>query len=75
VKHLALTETIEHRSGRLKFVGAPVRYANLASAICAALVGEHSRRISDLGYDSDQIEALEAQASANRSVGAVVSFN
>src|SRR5436190_2396785 len=65
VKHLALTETIEHpKAGALKFVGAPVRYANLAKAKSAPppLVGEHSRRIlRSLGYDSDQIEALEAQ--------------
>jgi crotonobetainyl-CoA:carnitine CoA-transferase CaiB-like acyl-CoA transferase len=41
-----------------------VRYANLAKAKSAPppLVGEHSRRIlRSLGYDSDQIEALEAQ--------------
>src|SRR6266404_2409211 len=65
VKHLALTETIEHpKAGALKFVGAPVRYANLAKAQSAPppLVGEDSRRIlRSLGYDSDQIEALEAQ--------------
>ena len=65
VKHLALTETIEHpKAGALKFVGAPVRYANLAKAKSAPppLVGEQSGKIlRELGFDSDQIKALREQ--------------
>jgi crotonobetainyl-CoA:carnitine CoA-transferase CaiB-like acyl-CoA transferase len=65
VKHLALTETIDHpKAGALKFVGAPVRYANLAKAKSAPppLVGEQSGKIlRELGFDSDQIKALREQ--------------
>ena len=65
VKHLALTETIEHpTAGALKFVGGPVRYDNLAKVKSAPppLVGEQSEKIlQELGYDSDQIRALHAQ--------------
>ena len=65
VKHLALTETIEHpTAGALKFVGGPVRYDNLTKVKSAPppLVGEQSGKIlQELGYDSDQIRALHAQ--------------
>jgi crotonobetainyl-CoA:carnitine CoA-transferase CaiB-like acyl-CoA transferase len=64
VKHLALTETVEHaQAGALQFVGGPVRYENLTQARPAPppLVGEHSESIlRSLGYDSEQIKALKA---------------
>lgn len=62
VKHLGLTEELEHpRAGKLRFVGAPVRFANLTRERSAPppLVGEHSRGIlNELGYDDDAIAAL-----------------
>jgi crotonobetainyl-CoA:carnitine CoA-transferase CaiB-like acyl-CoA transferase len=65
VKHLALTETVEHpTAGALKFVGGPVRYDNLAKvkSLPPPLVGEQSGKIlRELGYDVDQIRALHAQ--------------
>jgi crotonobetainyl-CoA:carnitine CoA-transferase CaiB-like acyl-CoA transferase len=65
VKHLGLTETIEHaKAGMLTFLGAPVRYENLAKDKSAPppLLGEHSEKVlSDLGYSATGIEALQRQ--------------
>ncbi len=65
VKHLALTETVDHpKAGTLTFVGGPVRYDNLAKARSAPppLVGEHTEKIlQTMGYDTGQIETLQAQ--------------
>ena len=66
VKHLGLTEELEHpKAGKLKFVSGPVRFDNLARATSAPppLVGEHSGKIlRELGYNRDDVEALQARA-------------
>jgi crotonobetainyl-CoA:carnitine CoA-transferase CaiB-like acyl-CoA transferase len=65
VKHLGLTETVEHpRAGTWQFVGAPVRYDNLTKEKSTAppLVGEQSGKIlRELGYDEQCIDKLIAQ--------------
>ena len=65
VKHLDLTETVEHaQAGTLQFVGGPVRYDNLTKEKSTAppLVGEHSGKIlRELGYDEATIDNLIAQ--------------
>jgi len=70
VKHLGLIEEVEHPSaGKLKFVGGPVRFENLAKDKAAPppLVGEHSEKIlRELGHDDAAIEAL-----ATREVGQI----
>ena len=64
VKHLDLVEELTHpQAGRLKFVGAPVRYDGLAREKSAPppLLGAHTRTIlTDLGYDQAKIEELAA---------------
>ena len=65
VKHLGLTEELEHpKAGKLRFVGGPVRFDNLARATSAPppLVGEHSGKIlRELGYGVEDIDALHSQ--------------
>ena len=65
VKHLGLTETVEHpRAGTWQFVGGPVRYDNLTKEKSTAppLVGEQSGKIlRELGYDEHSIDKLIAQ--------------
>lgn len=65
VKHLGLIEEVEHpTAGKLKFVGGPVCFDNLAKDKAAPppLVGEHSERIlRELGHDDAAIEALVNQ--------------
>lgn len=65
VRHLGLVEELEHpAAGRLKFVGAPVRYDGLAKGKSAPppLLGAHTRTIlTDLGYDQAAIDELAAR--------------
>ena len=65
VKHLGLTETVEHpQAGTWQFVGGPVRYDNLTKEKSTAppLVGEQSGKIlRELGYDEHCIDQLIAQ--------------
>lgn len=65
VKHLGLIEEVEHpTAGKLKFVGGPVHFDNLAKDKAAPppLVGEHSRQIlRELGQDDAAIEDLATQ--------------
>jgi crotonobetainyl-CoA:carnitine CoA-transferase CaiB-like acyl-CoA transferase len=65
VKHLDLVEELTHpQAGRLKFVGAPVRYDGLAREKSAPppLLGAHTRTIlTDLGYDQAAIDELVAR--------------
>jgi crotonobetainyl-CoA:carnitine CoA-transferase CaiB-like acyl-CoA transferase len=65
VKHLGLTEELEHpKAGKLKFVGGPVRFDNLVKekSTPPPLVGEHSSKVlSELGYRSEDINALQSQ--------------
>ncbi|HEY1234715.1 MAG TPA: CoA transferase [Candidatus Binatia bacterium] len=65
VRHLALVEETTHpRAGKLKFIGAPVRYEGLsqASPKPPPMVGEHSAEIlKELGYGTKQIGELVAQ--------------
>ena len=65
VKHLGLIEELEHpQAGKLKFVGAPVRYDGLAQEKSAPppLLGAHTRTIlTDLGYDQAAIDELARQ--------------
>jgi crotonobetainyl-CoA:carnitine CoA-transferase CaiB-like acyl-CoA transferase len=62
VKHLGLIEEVEHpKAGMLKFVGAPVRFDNLAKeeAKPPPLVGEQSAKIlREFGYDEASIKSL-----------------
>ena len=62
VKHLGLIEEVEHpKAGKLKFVGGPVRFDNLAKEKTQPppLVGEHSERIlRELGHDDAAIQDL-----------------
>ncbi len=65
VKHLGLIEEVEHpKAGKLKFVGAPVRFDNLAKEETKPppLVGEQSAKIlRELGYDEAIIKSLLTQ--------------
>jgi crotonobetainyl-CoA:carnitine CoA-transferase CaiB-like acyl-CoA transferase len=65
VKHLGLIEELEHpKAGKLKFVGAPVRFDNLVKEKSAPppLVGEQSGKVlGELGYSDDAFNALQAQ--------------
>jgi crotonobetainyl-CoA:carnitine CoA-transferase CaiB-like acyl-CoA transferase len=65
VKHLDLVEELAHpQAGRLKFVGAPVRYDGLAQEKSAPppLLGAHSQAIlAELGYDQAAIDELVAR--------------
>ena len=65
VKHLDLVEELAHpQAGRLKFVGAPVRYDGLAQKKSAPppLLGAHTRTVlTDLGYDQAAIDELVAR--------------
>jgi crotonobetainyl-CoA:carnitine CoA-transferase CaiB-like acyl-CoA transferase len=65
VKHLGLIEEVEHpAAGKLKFVGAPVRFDNLAKDQAAPppLVGQHSENIlRELGHDDAAIQDLVTQ--------------
>ena len=65
VKHLGLIEEVEHPvAGKLKFVGGPVRFDNLAKDQGAPppLVGEQSENIlRALGHDDAAIKELVTQ--------------
>ena len=65
VKHLGLIEEVEHpAAGKLKFVGAPVRFDNLAKDQAAPppLAGQHSENIlRELGHDDAAIQDLVTQ--------------
>jgi len=65
VKHLGLIEEVEHPvAGKLKFVGGPVRFDNLAKDQAAPppLVGEQSENIlRALGHDDAAIKELVTQ--------------
>ena len=65
VKHLDLVEELTHpQAGKLKFIGAPVRYDGLAREKSAPppLLGAHTRTIlTDLGYDQAAIDELARQ--------------
>jgi crotonobetainyl-CoA:carnitine CoA-transferase CaiB-like acyl-CoA transferase len=65
VKHLGLTEELEHpKAGKLKFVGGPVHFDNMSKEASAPppLVGEQSGKIlRALGYNTEDIEALQSQ--------------
>ncbi len=65
VKHLDLVEELTHpQAGKLKFVGAPVRYDGLAREKSAPppLLGEQTAAIlKQLGYDQAAIEELAAR--------------
>jgi len=62
VRHLDLVEELEHpQAGRLKFVGAPVRYDGLAKKESAPppLLGAQTRSVlTELGYDRAAIDGL-----------------
>jgi crotonobetainyl-CoA:carnitine CoA-transferase CaiB-like acyl-CoA transferase len=64
VKHLGLIEEVEHpKAGKLKFVGGPVHFDNLAKkeAKPPPLVGEQSAKIlRELGHDAAAIDDLLA---------------
>jgi crotonobetainyl-CoA:carnitine CoA-transferase CaiB-like acyl-CoA transferase len=65
VKHLGLTERLEHpKAGTLEFVGAPVRYENFTSERSnpPPLLGEHSGKIlNELGLRDQAIRDLESR--------------
>ncbi len=65
VKHLGLIEEVEHpKAGKLRFVGGPVHFDNLAKedAKPPPLVGEQSTKIlRELGYDDAIINDLLGQ--------------
>ena len=65
VKHLGLIEEVEHpKAGKLKFVGGPVRFDDLAKEKTQPppLVGEHSERIlRELGHNDAAIQQLVTQ--------------
>jgi crotonobetainyl-CoA:carnitine CoA-transferase CaiB-like acyl-CoA transferase len=62
VKHLGLTETVEHpTAGRLQFVGGPVRFDNLIkeNSEPPPLVGAHSRKVlRELAIADEEIDVL-----------------
>ena len=65
VKHLELTEKLEHpKAGTLEFVGGPVRYENLSrkKSNPPPLLGEHSGKVlSELGLRDEAIRDLESR--------------
>lgn len=65
VKHLGLTERVEHpKGGTLQFIGAPVNYENFTRERSnpPPLLGEHSGKIlSELGLRDDAIRDLESR--------------
>lgn len=65
VKHLGLTEELEHpNAGKLKFVGGPVRFDSLIAiqSVPPPMVGEHSGKVlRELGYNSNDITSFQAQ--------------
>lgn len=65
VQHLGLIEEVEHPiAGKMKFVGGPVGFDNLAKANSSPppLVGEQSEKLlGELGYDADAIAQLVRQ--------------
>ena len=65
VKHLDLVEELDRpQAGKLKFIGAPVRYDGLAKAKSAPppLLGAQTQTIlMDLGYDQAAIDGLAGQ--------------
>jgi crotonobetainyl-CoA:carnitine CoA-transferase CaiB-like acyl-CoA transferase len=65
VRHLGLVEEVEHpTAGKLKFIGAPVRFENLVKVPAAPppSVGAHSEQIlRELGYDTAAIKKLVAE--------------
>jgi crotonobetainyl-CoA:carnitine CoA-transferase CaiB-like acyl-CoA transferase len=65
VKHLGLTETLEHpKAGKLEFVGGPVHYENFPSKNSNAppLLGEHSGKIlTELGLRDEAIGDLKSR--------------
>jgi crotonobetainyl-CoA:carnitine CoA-transferase CaiB-like acyl-CoA transferase len=65
VRHLGLTEEVSHpKAGKLKFVGAPVRFENLSRQAASAppLLGEHSRKIlGEMGYQDAAIRELHSR--------------
>jgi crotonobetainyl-CoA:carnitine CoA-transferase CaiB-like acyl-CoA transferase len=65
VKHLGLTEAVEHpKAGKLQFVGPAISYKGIQQETSAPppLLGEHTRKIlRELGYDDSQMGELESQ--------------
>jgi formyl-CoA transferase len=70
VKHLELTEKLEHpKAGTLEFVGGPVRYENLSrkKSNPPPLLGEHSGKVlSELGLRDEAIRDLESRGITRR---------
>lgn len=62
VRHLGLLEEVDHPvAGKMRFVGAPVRFDSLAKANSAPppLVGEQSEKLlRELGFDNDAVAQL-----------------
>jgi crotonobetainyl-CoA:carnitine CoA-transferase CaiB-like acyl-CoA transferase len=65
VKHLRLVEEVEHKTlGKMKFVGAPVTFTDLAHEQDTAppLLGQHTERVLlELGYSAGQVHELADQ--------------
>jgi crotonobetainyl-CoA:carnitine CoA-transferase CaiB-like acyl-CoA transferase len=70
VKHLELTEKLEHqKAGTWEFVGGPVRYENLSrkQSDPPPLLGEHSGKVlSELGLRDEAIRDLESRGITRR---------
>ena len=62
VRHLGLIEEVEHPiAGKMKFVGGPVRFDNLAkeNSLPPPLVGEQGEKLlGELGYDAAAVAEL-----------------